>query len=70
MLASTPVPTWYVSPTRPSASTASIAAAVVERRGSTPAGSRVDAYSGSALVVERRVVTNSGSTFSGNWYGP
>ena len=44
-------------------------AAVVERRGSTPAGSR---STRTAAAAGRRSawVVKSGITFSGNWYGP
>ena len=68
MLFSTPVPTWYVSPTVPRASTASIAV----QWSSAWIHSRrfwVDAYSGSGWSSSASVV-NSGMTFSGNWYAP
>ena len=43
--------------------------AVVDERGSTRAGSRVEAYSGSGSSPSASVV-KYGMTFSGNWYGP
>ena len=68
MLRSTPVPTWYVSPTRPRSRITSIA-----RQWSTAwIHSRrfcVEAYIGSGSSRRARVV-KYGMTFSGNWYGP
>ena len=65
MLFSTPVPTWYVSPTRPRSSTASMAAQwsrawIHSRRFS------VDAYISSGWSSSA-LVTKTGITFSGNW---
>ncbi len=68
MLFSTPVPTWYVSPTLPWVTTSSIAlqwstAWIHSRR------FWVDEYIGNGMS-SRALVVNSGMIFSGNWYGP
>jgi hypothetical protein len=68
MEASTPLPTWYVSPTLPRASTASIAV----QWSNTCSHSRrfsVVAYR-VRFLSSRAEVVNTGMTFSGNWYGP
>ena len=69
MLRSSPVPTWYVSPTRPRASPASKA-----RQGTT-AWILGSSYAvGLGVIGSGRScsawVTKNGMTFSGNWYGP